>query len=80
MIACWRRIAAPVLCVEAAETNMWLWMGGKDVMRDEIERRIACLPNARHAVIPDAGHMLHHDQPQLLAELLERFLREHAGG
>jgi pimeloyl-ACP methyl ester carboxylesterase len=26
-------------------------------------------------VIPDAGHMLHHDQPERLAELIEEFLR-----
>jgi pimeloyl-ACP methyl ester carboxylesterase len=25
--------------------------------------------------IPDCGHMLHHDQPQAVAELLERFTR-----
>ncbi|MFC5474291.1 alpha/beta fold hydrolase [Paraherbaspirillum soli] len=76
LIACWRRISAPVLCVEAADTNMWQWMGGKELMRSEIDRRIACLPNAKAEVIPDAGHMLHHDQPQLLARMIERFLAE----
>ncbi|AMP10494.1 prolyl oligopeptidase family protein [Collimonas arenae] len=79
MIACWRCISAPVLCVEAAETNMWLWMGGKESMRGEIDRRIAFLPHAESAVIADAGHMLHHDQPEALAVLIERFLQEHCG-
>jgi pimeloyl-ACP methyl ester carboxylesterase len=32
---------------------------------------IASLENA---VIQDAGHMLHHDQPQTLAELIEKFV------
>ena len=27
IMACWRRIMAPVLWVEAADTNMWLWLG-----------------------------------------------------
>jgi pimeloyl-ACP methyl ester carboxylesterase len=25
-------------------------------------------------MMPDAGHMLHHDQPEMLAEMLEEFL------
>jgi pimeloyl-ACP methyl ester carboxylesterase len=25
-------------------------------------------------IIPDAGHMVHHDQPERLAEVLEEFL------
>lgn len=74
MLACWRRISAPVLCIEAADTNMWLWMGGKDVMRDEIDRRVGCLGDARLELVADAGHMLHHDQPQLLALMIEQFL------
>jgi pimeloyl-ACP methyl ester carboxylesterase len=28
----------------------------------------------RTAIIKDAGHMLHHDQPQALAALIEQFL------
>jgi pimeloyl-ACP methyl ester carboxylesterase len=27
----------------------------------------------KHAVISDAGHMLHHDQPEKLAQLIESF-------
>lgn len=74
MLACWRRISAPALCVEAADTNMWLWMGGKDVMRAEIDRRVGCLAYGRLELVADAGHMLHHDQPQLLALMIEQFL------
>ncbi|WP_062116515.1 alpha/beta fold hydrolase [Collimonas pratensis] len=76
MLACWRSTTAPVLCVEAAETNMWQWMGGQETMRAEVDRRIACLPHARMAFIAEAGHMLHHDQPQALAQLIEDFLLE----
>jgi pimeloyl-ACP methyl ester carboxylesterase len=41
---------------------------------DEFKQRIASVPNLRHAVIEDAGHMLHHDQPEKLAQLIEEFL------
>ncbi|PFH04596.1 pimeloyl-ACP methyl ester carboxylesterase [Collimonas sp. PA-H2] len=76
MLACWRSTTAPVLCVEAAETNMWQWMGGQETMREEVDRRIAVLPRARMVFIAEAGHMLHHDQPQTLAHLIEEFLQE----
>jgi pimeloyl-ACP methyl ester carboxylesterase len=38
-------------------------------------QRIAAVRNITHAVIEDAGHMLHHDQPEVLAQLLDEFLR-----
>jgi pimeloyl-ACP methyl ester carboxylesterase len=41
---------------------------------DEFKQRIAAVPNITHAVIEDAGHMLHHDQPEQLAQLIEDFL------
>jgi len=74
ILACWRRITAPVLWVEAADTNMWQWMGPKEQARIEVDRRLAHLQNVTPRMMPDAGHMLHHDQPQLLAEMIEAFL------
>ena len=41
---------------------------------DEFHERIAHIPTLRQARIEDAGHMLHHDQPERLAALLEDFL------
>jgi pimeloyl-ACP methyl ester carboxylesterase len=72
--ACWQAITAPVLWVEAADTDIWRWMGPKDKARIEIDRRIKFIPNVTTALIPDAGHMLHHDQPQALAQWIEQFL------
>ena len=72
--ACWRMISAPVLWVEADDTNMWLWLGPKPEARLEIERRLACLANVSARMMADAGHMLHHDQPELLAQMVEQFL------
>ncbi len=73
-MACWRRITAPVLWVEADDTNMWQWMGPKEEARIEIDRRLACIKDVRCEMMADAGHMLHHDQPAELARLVETFL------
>jgi pimeloyl-ACP methyl ester carboxylesterase len=73
-LACWQRISAPVLWVEAEDTDVWRWMGPKDKARVEIDRRIAHLAKVKKASIPQAGHMLHHDQPEALAALIEAFL------
>ena len=74
VMACWRRITAPVLWVEAAETNMWEWMGPKESARIEIDRRLGFLNDVRCKLMQDAGHMLHHDQPRALARMVEEFL------
>ncbi|MES2127818.1 MAG: alpha/beta hydrolase [Pseudomonadota bacterium] len=74
VLACWRCITAPVLWVEADDTNMWLWMGPKPEARIEIDRRLRQLSKVTAKMMPDAGHMLHHDQPQLLAAMIEEFL------
>lgn len=73
-LACWEQISAPVLWVEAAQTDIWRWFGQNALVRTEIARRIGYLRNVRTEIIPEAGHMLHHDQPALLAAVLEGFL------
>ncbi|MCG2582958.1 alpha/beta fold hydrolase [Massilia sp. TS11] len=75
VLACWRATTAPVLAVEAEETNMWLWMGPKEEARHEIDRRLSHLRDVRIVRLPAAGHMLHHDQPEALATLIEDFLQ-----
>ncbi|CAN5388186.1 alpha/beta hydrolase [soil metagenome] len=74
VMACWRAITAPVLWVEADDTDVWRWLGAKESARIEIDRRIACIPNVRTEMIADAGHMLHHDQPEVLTKMIEEFL------
>jgi pimeloyl-ACP methyl ester carboxylesterase len=74
IMACWKNIAAQVLWVEGSDTNIWHWMGPKDKARIEIDRRIGFIPNVKIAQIHDAGHMLHHDQPQALAKVIEQFV------
>lgn len=76
IMACWQKISAPVLWVEANDTDVWRWMGPKEEARLEIDRRITFIPQVRTEMIMDAGHMLHHDQPEILAKLVEDFLAE----
>jgi pimeloyl-ACP methyl ester carboxylesterase len=69
--ACWRDVTAPVLWVDAAESETLKRL--KLSAMDLAERR-AAFRDLRHVTVPDAGHMLHHDQPQAVARLLEEFL------
>jgi pimeloyl-ACP methyl ester carboxylesterase len=74
VLACWKAISAPVLWVEAIDTDMWRWMGPKEQARAEVDRRLGHLADVTARMMPDAGHMLHHDQPELLAQMIEEFL------
>jgi pimeloyl-ACP methyl ester carboxylesterase len=74
VMVCWAQTTAPVLWIEAEHTNMWNWMGGKEVGKMAIAARLKYIPNVQTAILADAGHMLHHDQPQVLASMIERFL------
>ena len=74
ILACWTQITAPVLWVEAEETEMWRWMGPKEQARSEIDRRREHLAKVTARMMPGAGHMLHHDQPEVLAGMIEAFL------
>lgn len=67
------RISCPVLFVEGAETLYFLFFGGK-YDRDEFLSRVALVPDFRMRTLSDAGHMLHHDQPEALAACLADFL------
>jgi len=69
----YQRINAPVLAVEASENQMAQWWQGKYTLA-EYHERLKSVPQLRQALIEDAGHMLHHDQPAQLARLIEDFL------
>lgn len=73
VLATWKRITAPVLSVVGRETNLAQWWGSRYTLA-EFEERLKVVPNVRSAWIEEAGHMLHHDQPQQLAALIESFL------
>ncbi len=70
-LACWRAITAPVLVVEAADSFMRGWIKEDDAAFDA---RLSAFRNLQRHKIEDAGHMLHHDQPERLAAVIETFL------
>jgi pimeloyl-ACP methyl ester carboxylesterase len=71
----WQCICAPVLAVQAssAADSLEKWYQGRYSLA-QYHERLKVVAQCEVAVIEDAGHMLHHDQPQVLAALLERFL------
>ncbi|CAJ0743448.1 2-(acetamidomethylene)succinate hydrolase [Ralstonia edaphis] len=68
----WRRVTAPVLHVEAVDSPTLKAIAG-DVPLAEFKTRFAAFPDFREVLIADAGHMLHHDQPEQVAALIEEF-------
>lgn len=68
--ACWQQIRAPVLWVEGAATDAHRWAGDAD----EITRRLGLLGEVERVTVDEAGHMLHHDQPQAVARAIEQFI------
>ena len=73
-LAMYKRIAAPVLAIEAADDSLTQWWKGRYTLA-EFHERLQSVPTLQKATVQDAGHMLQHDQPQALANLLEIFLR-----
>ena len=69
----YQRISAPVLAIEASDDSMGLWWKGSYSLA-EYHERLKQVADARVAIIQDAGHMLHHDQPGQLARMIENFL------
>lgn len=67
------RIRAPLLAVEASDDSLSQWWKGKYTL-EQYHQRLQAVPDHRIARIEEAGHMLHHDQPQALALCLEAFL------
>jgi len=69
--ACWHAVRAPVLWVDGAETAALKRLG---LDQAQYAKRRAEFAELRHATVEGAGHMLHHDQPQAVAKLIDDFL------
>ena len=69
----YKRITAPVLAVEASDDSLEKWTQGRYTLADYHER-LKLIADVQVARLEDAGHMLHHDQPEALAALIEDFL------
>lgn len=65
----WKQITAPTLFVDGGASAF-----AKAIGAEETAVRRACFKQYQAVVIPDAGHMLHFDAPDALADALLAFL------
>ncbi len=70
--ALYAAIEAPVLSVEADSNSLGQWWKEKYTLA-EYHQRLEQVRDVRTARVDNAGHMLHHDQPQEVAGLIESF-------
>ena len=81
VFAVWRRIKARTLWIAAEDSPIPAWLDRHpegEAATDSlagVRQRMANIPGAALVTIPDAGHMLHHDQPQAVARAIEAFIR-----
>jgi pimeloyl-ACP methyl ester carboxylesterase len=68
--ACWSQITAPVLLVDSDHPSQWASFAHEPAYQE----RLASIRQCRRVTLKDCGHMMHHDQPEALAALIEDFL------
>jgi pimeloyl-ACP methyl ester carboxylesterase len=68
--ACWAEVRAPLLYVAGADSDFLSRLQGAG----DPERVRELIPQLEPRVIPAAGHMVHHEQPEAVAALVEEFL------
>ena len=61
----------PVLVITGGEHDTW-----SDLTDEELDARLAHMPDVRHHVVEGAGHYVHIEQPDRVLSLIEAFLRE----
>lgn len=71
MITCWRQTSARVLWVDGAQSGL---MARLQSMPQEFESRAGAYQDLQIEHVDDAGHNVHHDQPERLAAVIEGFL------
>lgn len=74
ILAIYARISAPTLAIEASDNSLAQWFKHGEHSIEEHHRRLSHIPNCTTYTIPNAGHMVHHDQPQAVAQHLQAFL------
>jgi pimeloyl-ACP methyl ester carboxylesterase len=72
-IATWSAITAPLLWCQADGARTDAHWGGR-YSHAEFQSRLAHVPQVQQVFLKDAGHMVHHDQPEALADAIEAFL------
>jgi pimeloyl-ACP methyl ester carboxylesterase len=68
--ACWERVRAPVLLVRGDADD-----GRLHERREAADEMRACIRDLRIVTVPGAGHMVHHEEPAVLAGHIAEFER-----
>jgi pimeloyl-ACP methyl ester carboxylesterase len=74
MLAFYAHIQAPVLCVEGSDNQMHHWWPSETFTLSEYHERLKAVPQVTVQVVANAGHMLHHDQPETVARHIHAHL------
>jgi pimeloyl-ACP methyl ester carboxylesterase len=68
-LSCWAAAEAPVLWVASQDRDSF----HQFTKSEKYRRRLTVIRRLKEVNVADAGHMLHHDQPALIAGLIEDF-------
>ncbi len=70
-----KKIEAQCLLVAAEHTEMDEWMKPEGDIQQEIQKRMEWYPApSQKVIIKNSGHMIHHEKPEELAEMILSFL------
>lgn len=75
-LATFRRITAPTLMVESKSDHIAHWWKGQLTLQEH-RTRLQSVAQLEIVQLPNCGHMLHHDQPERLAQEMEGFWSRH---
>lgn len=71
--ALWAEVEAPVLCIDGGDSPARFFTDA-----EEMQARRACFATSEHVVIEGCGHMLHLQQPDAVAAVIQSFIDRHA--
>lgn len=74
VLAVYQRITAPTMALQASDNSLAQWFQHGEHSLEEHRRRLDHIAQCTLHTIQDAGHMLHHDQPDQVAQHLHAFL------
>ncbi|MDQ7968542.1 MAG: alpha/beta hydrolase [Oxalicibacterium faecigallinarum] len=74
VLSCWQAVQASVLWIDAADSELMPRFGNPEQADAEIARRKGHLAHVTSLRVQNAGHMLHHDQPEEIGRAVDTFL------
>ncbi len=78
-LALYGNITAQVQIVLASDDTLQKWWPDGRYALSDYRKRLQHISHHQIQTIPNSGHMLHHDQPQAIAEVVVRYLTQTGG-